>query len=91
MIKKAAPKHKNKTLITDFSDFKEPILPTCPQCSSEIRIIKAGKRKVKDEMVQDYLCKNCNKKFVDRKLKQSSYPTSLILSALTYFNLGHTL
>ncbi len=46
---------------------------------------------VQDEPVQLYFCKTCSKRFSDRKLSHTSYPPKLILSALTYYNMGHTL
>jgi transposase-like protein len=79
-----------KTLTTMFEDFHEE-RPTCPKCSSSEYIIKSGSRKVRDETVQVYLCKSCSKRFTDRKLSHTSYAPKVILTALTYFNQGHTL
>jgi hypothetical protein len=41
--------------------------------------------------VQIYLCRNCKKRFSDRKLPGTSYPPKVILASLTYYNQGHTL
>ena len=81
---------KKKTLVTMFEDFHEK-RPACPNCSSSNFVIKSGSRKVKDEAVQLFFCKNCKKRFSDRKLSRTSYSPKLILSALTYYNMGHTL
>lgn len=81
---------KKKTLVTMFEDFHED-RPVCPNCSSSELIIKSGTRKVRDENVQVYFCKSCSKRFSDRKLSRTSYPPKLILSAITYYNKGHTL
>ncbi len=81
---------KKKTLTTIFSDFHEE-RPACPKCSSSENIIKSGSRIVRGESVPLYFCKSCQKRFSDRKLSHTSYPPKLILSALTYYNMGHTL
>jgi len=85
------PKKKNKHLPTTFEDFNTPQLPQCPHCSSTTPIVKAGSRKLRNEASQMYLCKACNHRFTNRTIPHTSYPTSLILNSLTYFNLGHTL
>ena len=81
---------KKKTLVTMFEDFHEE-RPVCPNCISSELIIKSGTRKVRDETVQVYFCKSCSKRFSDRKLSRTSYQPKLILSAITYYNKGHTL
>jgi transposase-like protein len=81
---------KKKTLITIFEDFKFES-PACPQCNSSKNIVKNGTRTLKEDTVQLYLCRTCNKKFSDRKLSHTSYPPKVILSALSYYNQGHTL
>ncbi len=79
-----------KTLTTIFEDFKfEP--PACPHCHSSEKVVKSGTRSVKEDTVPLYLCRTCNKRFSDRKLPKTSYPQKLILTALTYYNQGHTL
>jgi transposase-like protein len=83
-------KIKTKTIPTDLSDFQE-ILPYCPRCSSNKSVHKAGTKKLKSQTVQRYLCKSCNHRFTNRTIPNTPYPTTLILHALTYFNLGHTL
>ena len=83
-------KKKTKTLTTDLSDFQE-ILPNCPSCNSNKSANKAGTKKLKNQTIQRYLCKACNHRFTNRTIPHTPYPTPLILHALSYFNLGHTL
>jgi transposase-like protein len=81
---------QKKTLETIFEDFKfEP--PDCPTCDSSKKVVKNGCRRVRDESIQIYKCRTCSKTFSTRKLPRTSYPPKLILSALTYYNTGHTL
>jgi len=79
-----------KTLTSMFEDFHEE-RPACPKCSSSENIIKSGTRKIRNETAQLYFCKNCQKRFTDRRLQHTSYPPKIILAALTYFNQGNTL
>ena len=81
---------QKKTLGTMFEDFHEE-KPSCPQCRTSSSIVKAGIRTLKEDEVQMYLCKTCTKRFTNRTLPHTSYPPKLILSALTYYNTGHTL
>ncbi|UCE73046.1 MAG: hypothetical protein JSV56_08375 [Methanomassiliicoccales archaeon] len=81
---------KKKTLITMFEDFHEEH-PSCPICKSNTNVIKNGVRTLKEDTVQAYLCKSCNKRFSPRKLPHTSYSPKVILSALTYYNQGHTI
>jgi transposase-like protein len=81
---------KKKTLATIFEDFKIES-PSCSICESSKNVVKSGKRSLKEDTIQMYLCKTCKKRFSDRKLTHTSYPPKLILSALTYYNMGHTL
>jgi transposase-like protein len=84
-------KKKSKSLPTTFEDFDSPKFPTCPTCNSNKNVIKYGTRNVKSESIQVYLCKACNHRFTNRPIQHFPYPTTLILRAITYFNLGHTL
>jgi transposase-like protein len=79
-----------KSLINVLEDF-EYNYPNCPNCISKKKVVKSGTRKVREETIQIYLCKQCSKKFSDRKITRTSYPPKLILNAITYYNLGHTL
>jgi transposase-like protein len=80
---------KKKTLTTMFEDFHEE-RPNCPKCNST-NTVKSGIRNLKEDQVQLYLCKSCKKRFSDRKLSHTSYPPKVILSAITYYNQGHTI
>ena len=91
MQKKNKRKFKSKTLPTSFDDFEDKQPLNCPTCNSKKDVIKYGTRNVKSEAIQVYLCKSCNHRFTNRPIQHFPYPTTLILNALTYFNLGHTL
>ena len=81
---------QKRTLITMFEDFHEE-KPSCPHCRTSKRIVKAGIRTLKEDQVQMYKCNSCTKRFTNRIIPHTSYPPKLILSALTYYNTGHTL
>jgi transposase-like protein len=81
---------KKRTLATMFEDFHEE-RPACPNCNSPKDVKKWGVRNLKEDKVQVYLCKSCSKKYTNRKLSHTSYPPKVILTAITYFNQGHTL
>ncbi len=88
--KNPLPMPRKKTLITMFEDFREE-RPSCPKCRSPKDVIKFGTRPLKKDRVQRYFCKSCQNRFSNRILPHTSYPPKLILSALTYYNQGHTL
>ncbi len=60
----------------------------CPNCSSR-QIKKHGTKKKKLQTLQRYFCKSCKKTFT---LQQSNktYPVSLILNTISYYNLGYS-
>ena len=58
----------------------------CPHCNGK-NIVRYGKYDDK----QIYYCKDCRKKFIDKELKNKSYNAKVIINAITYYNLGHTL
>ena len=62
----------------------------CPICGGK-HVIKKGKRKTKYRSRQVYYCKNCRKKFVENKLLDKTYSPEVIISAMSYYNLGYTL
>ena len=66
-------------------------LPPCPSCRSAANVIRSGYRSNKNNSVQLYLCKNCNKRYTSRSIPHTKYSAKLIVSALTFYNLGHTL
>jgi ATP-dependent exoDNAse (exonuclease V) beta subunit len=53
--------------------------------------VRYGVRRLKYGASQRYMCKKCGKIFTDRKLKHRSYPPKIVLNAISYYNLGHTL
>ncbi len=61
----------------------------CPGCKSG-NIIKKGKRKNKLQTLQRYFCKSCNKIFIDKGIKNKTYPEKIILNAISCYNLGNT-
>lgn len=62
----------------------------CCKCKSQ-QVIKKGKRKTKQGMVQRYWCKNCRHLFVHRLFKHKTYGAALIRAAITLYNQGFTL
>jgi hypothetical protein len=58
----------------------------CKNCNSN-EIIKKGIRKAKLQLKQAYQCKKCSKKFTLDNAK-TTYPTSIILKAISAYNLG---
>lgn len=79
-----------KSLIKIYDEFSIE-LPLCPICNYNKNVIKSGIRKIKNEIIQTYYCKSCSKRFTDRKIKRTSYNPKHIITAITYFNFGHTL
>lgn len=64
----------------------------CPNCSSS-NIRKHGVNKKRLQTSQRYFCKECQKTFVlavATGLKNKSYPASIMLNALSYYNLGYS-
>jgi transposase-like protein len=60
----------------------------CPNCGSST-IIKTGKRKTIQGLVQIYYCKKCRKYSSDKKLRYKSYNPEIILQGITNYNLGY--
>ena len=61
----------------------------CEHCNSK-NTIKKGTRKNKFQHVQLYHCKECNKTFSPTTIKGVKYSISVILNALSHYNLGHS-
>lgn len=63
----------------------------CPYCNSK-NIKKEGKRKNKQQTVQVYYCKDCNKYFSDstKRLANKTYPPNIVLKSVSLYNLGYT-
>ena len=64
-------------------------IPICIYCLSK-NIVKRGTRKNKYQIIQLYLCKDCNKTFTPQIIKKRQYPLKIILEGLTLYNLGHS-
>ena len=57
----------------------------CPYCKGT-DFVKTGFRIKKHEKVQVFFCNHCQKKFTPLVTKGKSYPVSLILQSLIWFN-----
>lgn len=62
----------------------------CKHCNSN-KVIKKGKAKTKTSSKQVYLCKNCNKKFVETSIPNKTYPPRIIYEAISNYYFGNTL
>lgn len=62
----------------------------CPKCSSKF-IVKKGIRKNKLQVLQQFQCKDCKYIFTINKSKNTTYPITIILKAISTYNLGYTL
>jgi len=66
---------------------------TCQKCNSN-NIIKKGLIRTKLQTTQRYLCKDCKtfftEKEVDKNIKNKTYPTNIILNAISLYNIGHS-
>jgi transposase-like protein len=63
---------------------------SCPYCLSR-NFQKRGFRQKKLERVQLYLCNKCNKTFTAQRTKGKHYPLSVMLDAISTYNLGYSL
>jgi len=61
----------------------------CPNCSSK-NIKKAGIKKNKLQSLQKYFCKQCKTTFTLQPQKNKTHPISLILTAISLYNLGNS-
>lgn len=62
----------------------------CKKCKSN-NVIKKGVKKRKFSISQRYKCKDCNSIFTLDSTKNKTYPISLILKAISTYNIGYTL
>jgi len=62
----------------------------CQNCGG-LNVIKKGKRKTKFGFRQFYYCKDCEKGFIDNKLPHKTYGPKIVVSAISCYNLSHTL
>jgi len=58
----------------------------CPICNGK-NVIRYGRHRNE----QNFYCKNCKKKFINSELKNKTYSPSIIINAISYYNLGNTL
>jgi len=65
----------------------EKVAESCPYCHSD-KFVKRGTRRKKLEVVQLYLCRNCNRTFTAQFIKGKHFPMNLIIEGLNYYNLG---
>jgi|TARA_Y100000310_G_scaffold218976_1_gene220362 transposase-like protein len=63
---------------------------TCKNCSST-SIVKRGFAKNKLQNLQKYQCKGCSRIFTLEQTKGKTYPTKIILQAISTYNLGYSL
>ena len=68
-----------------------PPLPPCPSCRSASWAIRSGFRRAKTGSTQLYLCRKCGRRYTARSIPHTKYPARIIVYALTFYNLGHTL
>jgi transposase-like protein len=64
----------------------------CPYCGSH-NVTRKGTRRKKLEIVQQWRCSSCKRKFTPgpAALRNKTYPLRMILSALTDYDLGYSL
>ena len=62
----------------------------CPYCMSK-KFVRRGFRQKKMEKVQLYLCMDCDKTFTQQITKGKHYPLSIMLDAISIYNLGYSL
>jgi len=62
----------------------------CPYCMSK-NFVKRGFRQKKMEKVQLYLCMDCSKTFTSHITRGKHYPLSIMLDAISIYNLGYSL
>lgn len=63
---------------------------SCPYCGSQ-NFSRRGFRQKKLEKVQLYICLSCNKTFTPHSTKGKHYPLSVMLDAVSIYNLGYSL
>ena len=68
---------------------KLPPTSLCPRCGK--RGLKAGSRKTRLGRIQKFYCRSCQRHFGASPIPRRQYPPVAILTAVTSYNLGHTL
>lgn len=67
-----------------------PDAQICPHCASA-NFVKRGRRQKKFETVQLYRCNDCRRTFTAQAVRGRRFPLTVILEAMTLYNLGYTL
>ena len=62
----------------------------CKYCKNK-NVVKKGFKKNKLQVIQKYQCKNCKKYFTLQSSLHITYPISLIIKAISLYNLGYSL
>jgi ATP-dependent exoDNAse (exonuclease V) beta subunit/transposase-like protein len=65
--------------------------PRCTHCNQSKTVIASGIRTTIQGKKQQFYCKTCKKYFRDTKLKHQHYPPTIILNAISTYNLGHSI
>lgn len=60
----------------------------CPKCGN-VHFVKNGKRKIKNNLIQGYLCKDCHYQFTDNSKQKNALKN--IKMAITLYNKGLSL
>jgi transposase-like protein len=61
----------------------------CPHCKS-YKTRKEGKQKNKFQIIQKYKCNLCKKYFSENTIKFKTYPSKIIITSISYYNLGYS-
>ncbi|PKP58818.1 MAG: hypothetical protein CVT88_06650 [Candidatus Altiarchaeales archaeon HGW-Altiarchaeales-1] len=63
---------------------------SCPKCKGE-NVIRKGRQNTKFGFVQLFYCKDCQRKFAGRGLKNKTYGHGVIMNTINYYDIGNTL
>ena len=66
-------------------------LMNCPYCNKSTNIIRSGTRSTQQGPKQQFYCKTCKKYFRDTKLPSQHHTPTIILNAISTYNLGYTI
>jgi transposase-like protein len=69
---------------------KSVLSSSCPYCSSK-NFVKRGTRQKRGGKVQLYICRDCRRTFTPAWIKNRQHGWSVILEAISYYNLGFSL
>src|SRR2546425_1169635 len=81
----------SKTILDTVLRTKEPpaAASLCARCGHAG--IKAGSRNTRQGKVQKFYCRSCGRNFCASPIPRRQYPPTVILGAVTAYNLGRTL